>query len=77
MDAVLGNPKKFYTPTSTLSLDESMISFKGRHKDKVFMPSKPTRIGFKAFVVCESEAGFLLEWKLYNKNIGNKEEKKM
>jgi len=49
-----------------------MISFKGRHKDKVFMPSKPTRIGFKAFVVCESDTGFLLEWKMYNKDQGKK-----
>lgn len=67
MHAVLNNSRKFYTPSSTLSLDESMVSFKGRHKDKVFMPSKPIRIGFKAFVVCEADTGFLLEWKMYNK----------
>lgn len=68
MHAVLNNSRKFYTPSSTLSLDESMVSFKGRHKDKVFMPSKPIRIGFKAFVVCEADTGFLLEWKMYNKD---------
>jgi hypothetical protein len=35
------------------------------------MPSKPTRIGFKAFVLCEAETGFLLEWKMYRR--GEKE----
>ncbi len=72
MDAVLQNSKVFYTPSSTLSLDESMVSFKGRHKDKVFMPSKPIRIGFKAFVVCEADTGFLLEWMMYNKDEGKR-----
>jgi hypothetical protein len=75
MDAVLQNSKVFYTPSSTLSLDESMVSFKGRHKDKVFMPSKPIRIGFKAFVVCEADTGFLLEWMMYNKDEGKRTKK--
>jgi hypothetical protein len=77
MHAVLNNSRKFYTPSSTLSLDESMVSFKGRHKDKVFMPSKPIRIGFKAFVVCEADTGFLLEWKMYNKGEGKKKKNRI
>jgi hypothetical protein len=44
-----------------------MISFKGRHKSKVYMPHKPIRIGFKAYVLCDSETGFLLEWKMHTK----------
>ena len=75
MDAVLQNSKVFYTPSSTLSLDESMVSFKDRHKNKVFMPSKPIRIGFKAFVVCEVDMGFLLEWIMYNKDEGKRTKK--
>jgi len=71
--AVLENSKIFYNLSSTLSLDESMMFFKGRHKDKCFMPSKPTRIGFKAFVVCESETGFLIEW-MMEQRCGKKEE---
>ena len=77
MHAVLDNSRKFYTPSSILSLDESMVSFKGRHKDKVFMPSKPIRIGFKAFVVCESDTGFLLEWKMYNKGEGKEKKNRI
>jgi hypothetical protein len=77
MYSVLDNSRKFYTPSSTLSLDESMVSFKGRHKDKVFMPSKPIRIGFKAFVVCEADTGFLLEWKMYNKREGKEKKNRI
>ncbi len=31
------------------------------------MPHKPIRIGFKAYVLCDSETGFLLEWKMHTK----------
>lgn len=50
IDAVLYNSKKLYR-YSALSLDESMVSFRGRHKSKVYMPHKPIRIGFKAYVL--------------------------
>ena len=31
------------------------------------MPHKPVRLGFKAFVLCDSETGYLLEWRMHNK----------
>jgi hypothetical protein len=64
---VMSNSMFRYSPSSNLSLDESMISFKGRHKSKVYMPHKPIRIGFKAYVLCDSETGFLLGWKMHAK----------
>ena len=32
---------------------------------KQFMPLKPTRYGFKAFLLCEAESGYVLNWELY------------
>jgi len=64
---VMANSIFRYNSSSDLSLDESMISFKGRHKSKVYTPHKPILIGFKAYVLCDSETGFLLEWKMHTK----------
>lgn len=41
-----------------------MIAYKGRHKWKVYMPLKPIKFGFKAYVLCESDSGYVLNWSL-------------
>lgn len=51
--------KETYTPERELSVDESMISYQGIHRLKVFMPRKPTKWGFKAFVLSEASSGYL------------------
>ena len=32
------------------------------------MPLKPIKYGLKAFLLCESETGFVLGWQLYTGN---------
>ena len=54
-----------YLPAAELAIDESMISFSGRSKFKVFMPSKPIKLGLKAYLLCESKTGFVLNWNLH------------
>jgi len=54
-----------YLPAAELAIDESMISFSGRSKFKVFMPSKPIKVGLKAYLLCESKTGFVLNWNLH------------
>lgn len=39
--------RNYYAPSQNLTVDESMISFKGRSKAKFYIPSKPTKWGFK------------------------------
>lgn len=51
--------KETYTPEQELSVDESMISYQGIHRLKVFMPRKPTKWGFKAFVLAEASSGYV------------------
>ena len=34
-------------PETMLAADEMMVAFKGRHKLKVYMPAKPTKLGYK------------------------------
>ena len=44
-----------------LSVDESMIGFKGRLSWKQYMPMKPTKWGMKVWTLCESLTGYCFE----------------
>lgn len=65
MDALIQHFQKMYVPGRELSLDESMIGFKGRLGFVQYMPKKPTKWGLKAFVLTDSVTGYALNWKLY------------
>ena len=58
-DHVLNNSKRVYVPERDLSVDESIILYTGLHRLKVYMPQKPNRYGFKAFVLSEATTGFI------------------
>jgi len=64
--SIISHSQVAYTPIQTFSLDESMIAFKGRSKDKIYMPLKPIKFGLKAYVLCESNTGFVVNWSLHN-----------
>ena len=54
-----------FCPSKNLSLDETMIKFKGRIFFRQFMPAKPTRFGIKQFALCEAETGYALRFLTY------------
>jgi len=56
--------RRFYAPSQFLSIDESMISFKGRSKFKFYIPSKPTKWGMKLHSLCDSKTGYCLDFSL-------------
>lgn len=58
-DHVLENSKRVYIPERDLSIDESIILYTGLHRLKVYMPQKPNRYGFKAFVLAEASTGYI------------------
>jgi len=62
---IIVNSQNLYMPDKGLSLDESMISYMGRNKMKVFIPLKPIRVGFKAFILTEFKRGYVYNWSLY------------
>ena len=65
MDNLIRNFQHSYIPGRELSLDESMIGFKGRLGFVQYMPKKPTKWGLKAFVLADGVTGYALNWKLY------------
>ena len=62
---MLKNFQKAYNPSRELSIDESMIGFKGRLSFIQYLPKKPTKRGMKAFVLADSKNGYTYNWRLY------------
>ena len=42
-----------------------MIGFNGKHSMKQYLPMRPTKWGFKAFLLCESKTGYCLKHKFF------------
>ena len=65
IDSLLKNFQDAYHPARELSIDESMIGFKGRLSFIQYLPKKPTKWGMKAFVLADSKTGYTYNWRLY------------
>ena len=66
LDTVIENFKDSYVPTQNLSIDESIVGFKGRLSFIQYMPKKPHEWGIKAWVLADSSNGYAWGWKLYS-----------
>ncbi|GBO03512.1 PiggyBac transposable element-derived protein 4 [Araneus ventricosus] len=51
--------KSVYVPKQDISVDESLIAYKGRLGWKQYIPNKRARFGLKLFQLCESESGYI------------------
>ncbi|PQE33719.1 transposase IS4 domain-containing protein [Rutstroemia sp. NJR-2017a WRK4] len=61
--------KGIWTPGTRVVVDESMIGFTGRAKEKLTIPNKPTPVGVKAWVI--ADRGFFCSWIWHKPGIGN------
>lgn len=67
------NFAKFYNPSRNISVDESMIIFKGRSSLRQYMPNKPVKRGYKVWVRA-SESGYIDQFQIYTGKVGDKSE---
>ena len=60
-DKVKSTCRKNYNMARDLALDEAMIAYKGSKSPlrRVFMPKKPTRVGFKIYAIAEAHSSYL------------------
>ena len=74
LDLLTASFRDCYTPSQFLSVDESMISFKGRLSFLQYLPKKPHKWGMKAWVLADAGNGYTWNWKLYTGKDGNRTE---
>lgn len=57
--------ESIYTAEEYVSLDESLMKYKGRMSYKQYNPSKRARFGVKFYKLCESKSGYCIKFKIY------------
>ena len=65
LDLLVPNFQESYTPSRDISVDETMVGFRGWFGAKQYMPNKPTKYGVKAFTMADSTHGYILNILLY------------
>lgn len=64
-----------YQPHGDVTVDESMVKFKGRLGFRQYMPAKPTKWGIKLWSLYESRTGYLHKFQVYTGKENNTQEK--
>jgi len=54
-----------YYPGQHVSVDESIVAYKGRASMIQYNPQKPHKWGIKAWVLSESKTGYMYNWEIY------------
>jgi len=54
-----------YKPHREISIDETLVPFKGRTKLLQYIPSKPHKWGLKVWTLADAQTGYVYNWSLY------------
>ncbi|CAL1300060.1 unnamed protein product [Larinioides sclopetarius] len=57
--------QEIMTPERDVTIDESLMLFKGRLHWKQYIPLKRSRFGIKSFMLCESKSGYVYQFIIY------------
>ena len=64
--------QKLYNHNRDVSVDEAMIPFKGRSSMKQYLPMKPTKRGFKVWVLADAHTRYVSRLQVYTGKNGGK-----
>ncbi|XP_042559747.1 piggyBac transposable element-derived protein 4-like [Clupea harengus] len=64
-DDILTACRTHYHPHKNLSVDERMVATKARNGMKQYMKDKPTKWGYKLFVLADSQSGYMCDFTIY------------
>lgn len=59
------NCMRNYTPSEQVTIDEQLVTFRGRCKFRMYIPSKPGRYGIKIWALCDSKNAYLFNCYIY------------
>ncbi|KAJ8335411.1 hypothetical protein SKAU_G00387530 [Synaphobranchus kaupii] len=65
LDEIVVACKAFYHPHQALSIDERMVASKNCIGLKQYMKAKPTKWGFKLFVLADAHNGYTCDYNIY------------
>ncbi|KAK0153615.1 PiggyBac transposable element-derived protein 4 [Merluccius polli] len=65
--------QKLYEVNGFVTIDESMVKFKGRLAFQQYLPLKPTKWGIKVWVLAESSTGYVSNFQVYTGRDGRTE----
>jgi hypothetical protein len=54
-----------YKAGANVTVDEQLITFRGRSGFKVYIPSKPGKYGMKVWMLCDAETGYCMNLQPY------------
>lgn len=54
------NCSNYYTPSQYITVDETLLSFRGRCPFKMFIPNKPDKYGLKIISICDARTFYFL-----------------
>lgn len=74
-DKFCQNLRSSYVPSEQLTVDEQLVTFRGRCNFKVYMPSKPGKYGIKLWAVCDAKNGFVCNAQIYTGKVGHSPER--
>ena len=65
LDHVRTKSQEAFYPGQDVSVDETMVGFRGRVSFKQYCPKKPIKYGLKFFVLADSSSGYVYNFLLY------------
>jgi hypothetical protein len=57
--------KQAYKPKREVSIDETLVPYKGRTKLLQYIPNKPHKWGLKVWTLADAKSGYVWNWMLY------------
>lgn len=64
-DNFVENIQKHYVPSENLTIDEMLLSFRGRCPFRVYIPNKPAKYGIKIQALVDAEKFYILKLEIY------------
>lgn len=64
-----------YIPYENVTVDEQLLTFRGRCAFKQYIPSKPGKYGIKIWAVCDSQTSYVYNCQIYSGKIGDQRER--
>ncbi|KAJ1154739.1 hypothetical protein NDU88_007482, partial [Pleurodeles waltl] len=65
LDHLVDRFSEIYVPGKEISVDESLVLFKGRLVFRQYIPSKRARYGIKLYMLSESSTGYVYNFRVY------------